>query len=189
MRRCVLLLALALLGACADYAYLPLTNATVVDGALAARFGIPAAAPRGTFSLASYGVSGGALHLRAILVNDDDAVRWTFDTREQLVRTAGQTAHVSGFATEDGSTTPVIAVPPHVRRVVDLYFPLPPSVQQERRLPDFEVAWSVHTPNGTIAQSTPFSRRTLPDTAEQTTTAPHASGELLESGDTYRFPW
>lgn len=41
---------------------------------------------------------------------------------------------------------------------INLYFPLPLTLQKENRLPAFEVVWSVHIGSRAITQRTPFQR-------------------------------
>lgn len=161
----------ALLGAACEpqYAYVPLTNATVIAGHVAADYPVPKEAPRGDVRLASYGIADlgssrdredrvRALHLRVTLIDNGDRP-WTMDTREQLVDLDGYGRSVPAYASANaGSAPPAITVPPMGKRVVDLFFPLPTELQRAERLPTFDVVWKVHAEDKDIAERTPFER-------------------------------
>ena len=162
---------IALLAVCAcepQYAYVPVTNATVIAGHVAADYPIPKEAPRGDVRVASYGIAdvgGGsrddrvrALHLRLTLIDNSDRA-WTMDTREQLVDLDGYGQSVAAYASANaGSAPPAITVTPMGKRVVDLFFPLPPELQRAERLPTFDVVWKVRADDKDISERTPFER-------------------------------
>jgi hypothetical protein len=161
---------IALLALCAcepQYAYVPVTNATVIAGHVAADYPIPKEAPRGDVRVASYGIAdvGGsrddrvrALHLRLTLIDNSDRA-WTMDTREQLVDLDGYGRSVAAYASANsGTSPPLITAPPMGKRVVDLFFPLPAELQRASRLPAFDVVWKVRTGDREIAERTPFER-------------------------------
>jgi len=152
-----------------QYAYVPVTNATVIAGHVAADYPIPKEAPRGDVRVASYGIADfgssrdkddrlRALHLRVTLIDNGDRA-WTMDTREQLVDLDGYGRSVPAYASANaGSAPPTITVPPMGKRVVDLFFPLPPDLQRAERLPSFDVVWKVNAEDKAIAERTPFER-------------------------------
>jgi hypothetical protein len=152
-----------------QYAYVPVTNATVIAGHIAADYPVPKEAPRGDVRLSSYGIADlgashdhddrvRALHLRVTLIDDSDRP-WTMDTREQLVDLDGWGLSVAAYASANaGSAPPAITVPPKGKRVVDLFFPLPAELQQAKRLPSFDVVWKVRADEKEIAERTPFER-------------------------------
>ncbi len=168
-----LLAALALaLGACEpNYAYLPVTNATVVRGKVAAEYPIPADMPHGDVRIASYGIADvgprhprgendrlRALHLRFTIENNADR-DWTFDTRQQRVLLQGYGQSQPAFvAVNGGGSPPVVTVPALQSRTIDLFFPLPAPLQRARQLPAFDVIWRVHAYDKFVARRTPFER-------------------------------
>lgn len=164
--------ALIALAACEpQYAYVPVTNATVIAGHVAADYPIPKEAPRGDVRVASYGIAdvGGsrehddrdrvrALHLRITIIDNGDRP-WTMDTREQLVDLDGYGQSVAAYASANaGSAPPLITATPMGKRVVDLFFPLPPQLQRAERLPTFDVVWKVRADDKDISERTPFER-------------------------------
>lgn len=174
MHRPALLLgafALALgLGACADerYIYQPttLTNA-VVNGRAASLYEIPPEAPRGDVRVATFGMADispegssaelQALHVRMVVANNDASV-WTVDTREQRVELARDGVSAPAFAKSSSGAAPIVAIAPGRKESVDLFFPLPPHLQEASELPSFDVIWAVHTPARVVAERTPFER-------------------------------
>jgi hypothetical protein len=153
---------LSVLGCAEDYTYVPTTNATVVHAQVAAQYPIPPNAPRGNLQLVPFGMSDirgeRTLHVRAI-VRDGDTASWTVDTREQRVELDGaQPAIVPVFAASSDGVLPVVTVPPGGRRVIDLYYPLPPTMAAIKKLPAFDAIWTVRTPQGPITQRTSFER-------------------------------
>jgi hypothetical protein len=163
-------LALLAASACeAEYAYVPVTSATVVVGHIAADYPIPKETPRGDVRLASYGIAElgspqdredrvRALHVRMTLI-DNSARSWTMDTREQAIDLDGYGQSVAAFASANaGSAPPSITVPAMGKRVVDLFFPLPPALQRADRLPSFDVVWKLQADDKAIAERTPFER-------------------------------
>ena len=124
-------------GCVEEYAYVPTTNATVtVQGRVAADYAIPPAAPQGNVRIASYGLTDvsprndpkelvHALHLRVVLA-DNGAAPWTFDTREQRIDLNGRGPLAPAFASANaGTPPPLVTVDQGGKRVVDLFFLLP----------------------------------------------------------------
>ena len=171
MRKLAALL-LAILACEPEYAYVPVTNATVVAGKIAADYPIPREAPRGDVRLASYGIVDlgsptdehdriRAFHLRMTLIDDGDRA-WTVDTREQRLELDRWGTSAAAFVSADaGTQPPVIAVPPKGKRVIDLFFPLPASLQKESQLPSFDAVWRVQADARAISERTPFERLTV----------------------------
>jgi hypothetical protein len=134
-----------------------------------ARYAIPAGAAQGELRVMSYGVVDvrpanasapplHALHLRAIVQNDSTA-NWTFDTREQLLDLGRSGPCAPAFAaTNPGKRPPLVTVAPHGTRVVDLFFPLPPDVQDGADLPPFDAITRVNTGRQVAVERTPFQR-------------------------------
>ena len=166
-------LVLALLGAtgCATrYTYVPTTNAmATIQGRVAAEYPVPPSAPQGDVRIASYGLTDltprsaanevlRALHLRVVLA-DNAATPWTFDTREQRVQLDDGAVLAPAFASANaGSSPPLVTVDRNGKRVVDLFFLLPPELQHADAIPEFDALWRVGTGAGIVAERTPFER-------------------------------
>jgi hypothetical protein len=161
-----------LLAACAhDYAYQPTEHATGnIGGHVAADYQIPPTAPQGDVRLASFGLSelapasgsgGGssALHLRMV-VSNNGAEPWTVDTREQKLDLTNAGSIAPAFATtrEGNEGLPLITVGAGSKRVIDLFFPLPPNQQSADSIPDFDAIWNVHAGAQDVVERTPFDR-------------------------------
>jgi hypothetical protein len=152
-----------------EYAYVPTTNAEVVGNRVAADYQIPESAPRGEVQLESYGFAEASpteqpgehmrtLHLRVIVI-DNSAANWTFDTRAQRVQIDDVGAVAPVFASaSSGATPPLVVIPPNGKRVVDLFFPLPATMQRAENISGFDAIWRVTTDQGTVAQRTAFDR-------------------------------
>ena len=154
-----------------QYAYVPVTNATVIAGHVAADYPVPKEAPRGDVRVASYGIADlgarghdervRALHLRLTLIDNSDRA-WAMDTRDQLVDLEGYGQSIAAYASANaGSAPPSITVSPMSKRVVDLFFPLPTELQRAERLPSFDVVWKVHADGKEIVERTAFERITV----------------------------
>ena len=160
------------LAACAPaYTYEPTENATgTVGGHVAADYPIPQVAPQGDVRLASFGLGElspaqqtadrtSALHLRMV-VSNNSAQPWTVDTREQKLDIQGSGPATPAFATtrEGNGDLPQIMVAPGSKRIIDLFFPLPPNRQSESSIPEFDAIWNVHAGNQDVVERTPFDR-------------------------------
>lgn len=140
-----------------------------MQGRVAAEYPLPPNAPRGDLWISSYGITdvtpqGGssqtlrALHLRVVIA-DNAASPWTFDTRDQRVDLRGRGPVAPAFAsTNAGASPPVITIEPNGERVVDLFFLLPPDLQHAEQIPEFDALWRVNTDAGVVAERTPFER-------------------------------
>lgn len=163
------LAALALAACAPEYAYLPVTNATVAGNNVSAEYPIPADMPHGDVLVTSYGITDVAprsdpsatirsLHLRFSITNNAGQP-WRFDAREQRVELAGYGSSVPAFATSSsGAPPPVVTVPSLQKRSVDLFFPLPAPLQHASRLPSFDVVWRLDAANEFVSRRTSFQR-------------------------------
>jgi hypothetical protein len=154
-----------------SYAYRPAANATAtIKGRLAADYPIPLAAPQGDVRLASFGMSEisptgagnrneNAIHLRMI-VADNGQTPWTLDTRQQEIALPdGQQLAPAYVATHEGQAgLPSVTVPAGGKRIIDLFYPLPPNMQSASKVPEFDVVWRVDTPQQNVIERTPFDR-------------------------------
>lgn len=151
-----------------DYVYRPDTANVTAAGLPAARTPIPQEQPQGAIEVASYGVTElrrddmeiPALHVRAIVTNDGDDTPWRLDTTQQLVEIPGEGRSRALFVNSDVGTLPNVTIAKHERRVLDLYFPLPETMNKESRLPRFDLLWQVNTAARTVASRTSFDRIT-----------------------------
>ena len=161
-----------MLAACApSYTYQPAEHATGTIGVhVAADYQIPSAAPQGDVRLASFGLgelapakgsadSAQALHLRMV-VSNNSTEPWTVDTREQKLDIKGSGTSAPAFSTtrEGNVDLPVVTVAPGSKRVIDLFFPLPPDQQSAGSIPEFDAIWNVHAGAQDVVERTPFDR-------------------------------
>jgi hypothetical protein len=172
MSKWVATLSALTLAACAhEYTYQPAEHATgKIGGHVAADYQIPTAAPQGDVRLASFGLgelapakgsndSASALHLRMV-VSNNGAQPWTVDTREQKLDIKGSHPTPPAFSTtsEGNADLPVVTVAPGSKRVIDLFFPLPPNQQSAGSIPEFDAIWNVHAGTQDVVERTPFDR-------------------------------
>jgi hypothetical protein len=168
---------LASLACSPDFIYVPVTNSNaVVAGRPAADYPL-ASSPRpapftvgGDLRLATFGIVTVHRHpgadVRAIKVrvvasnNGDDP--WTLDTREQHVELEGGSESLEPLACLDGDRpATVVRIDPGARHVVDIFFPLPPSMADASRLPAFDVLWSIQAGPRRVVHRTQFDRRAV----------------------------
>jgi len=172
MSKLIAMLPVLVLAGCAhEYLYQPAEHATgTLGGHVAADYQVPPAAPQGDVRLASFGLGElapakgtsdptPALHLRMVVSNNGDQP-WTLDTREQKLDIEGSGPTPPAFSTtsEGNGGLPLVTVPPGSKRVVDLFFPLPPNQQSAGSIPEFDAIWNVHTGTQDVVERTPFDR-------------------------------
>jgi hypothetical protein len=172
MSKWIAILPAFLLVACAHaYTYEPAEHATgSIGGHVAADYQIPPAAPQGDVRLASFGLadlaptdgsgdSRPALHLRMV-VSNNDAQPWTVDTREQKldIRNSGPATPAFSTTHEGNAELPLVTIAPGSKRVIDLFFPLPPNQQTAASIPEFDAIWNVHAGTQDVVERTPFDR-------------------------------
>jgi hypothetical protein len=159
------------IGACSsDYVYEPAVNATArVNGVPAADYQIPPELPQGDVRLSTFGIAKlrstdnreagriRALHVRMVVANNARQP-WTIDTREQRAVLVGGNQSRPAFAAAESGVLPTVEIPPGSRRTIDLYFPLPQNLQSAKKIPSFDVVWTVHTAERVVTERTPFER-------------------------------
>jgi hypothetical protein len=161
-----LLGAAALAGGCAhQFTYLPVGPGT--SGAPAAQYPVPPEAPQGEVYVTSFGFTdfdngqGGGqrlLHAR-VAVSNGSAATWEVDGRQQFIAAPGQSPQPPSFVnTNAGSEGPVYPIGPGVASVFDLYFALPPGLNQPEALSGFALDWSVNAAGNVVTNQTPFGR-------------------------------
>jgi hypothetical protein len=164
-------LAAILLVGCAEsrYIYRPAQQATATVGNLpAARYAIPSERPTGEVLIASSGLTAmpeadartPALFVRMIVTNNSDDTPWTMDTRQQFAFIRGQ-KQIPAFVNAAKPSEAVLQIPRGEKKLVDLYYRLPPTVEGDEQIPQFELAWTVETPSRAIAERTSFDRMTI----------------------------
>ncbi|HZU84465.1 MAG TPA: hypothetical protein VE987_16160 [Polyangiaceae bacterium] len=150
------------------YLYRPEENATAsVAGRPAAFYQIPPESPRGDVRVATLGVvrlqvpgqkeDVRAMHARLVVDNNDETP-WTVDTREQIGALQGAGQSRPAFAGSSVGGPPIITIAPHYSASVDLYYPLPASMQEASEIPRFDVLWHVNTAERAVAERTSFER-------------------------------
>jgi hypothetical protein len=157
------------LGGCASegrYIYRPEQQVTATVSSLpAARYSIPPERPAGEVLIASSGITQlpnsdartPALFVRVIVTNNSDDTPWTLDTRQQFAWLGGEwqsPANVNGY----GQSSPVIQVTRGEKRLVDMYYRLPPKADGDEEIPRFELAWTIQTAARVVAERTSFDR-------------------------------
>lgn len=160
-----------LLGGCAEgrYIYRPAQQATATVGNLpAARYAIPSERPSGEVLIASSGLStlpesdgrAPALFVRMIVTNNSDETAWTLDTRQQFAIIGGQKQSPAFVNTAKPSES-VLQIARGEKRLVDLYYRLPPKVEGDDQIPQFDFAWNVQTSTRAVADRTSFDRMSV----------------------------
>ena len=152
------------------YIYGPEENATAsVSGRRAAYYKIPSEAPHGDVRVAALGIATlepkgddkdrtHAMLVRMVVNNNDDNTAWDIDTREQVGSLDGFGRSRPAFAWVNVGRPPIVRVRPGASVTIDLYFPLPASMQKASQIPQFEVLWHVVTPGGPVTERTSFER-------------------------------
>jgi hypothetical protein len=136
------------------------------DNRAVARYVVPRVLPRGEIFVTSDGVveKGGekdptpTLHVRATLFNVAGESAWALDIREQLVTLPGGVQIPASRVETTVPGAPILAVAPGERVPMDLYFPLPESLQSATRIPAFDFIWQVTTDRKRAAGAVPFGR-------------------------------
>jgi hypothetical protein len=161
----------------ARYLYNPEENATArVAGKPAAYYQIPAQSPHGGVRVAVLGISKlepqgrseawdesseghiRAMHVRLIVDNNDDTAPWQVDTRQQIGSLDNHGQSRPAFATLGAGHPPIAAIDPGTSETLDLYYPLPASMQKASEIPHFEVLWRVQTAEALVSERTTFER-------------------------------
>jgi hypothetical protein len=157
--------ALALVSGCAhEYMYVPVGPGAA--GGPAARYPIPPYAPQGEVYVTSFGFTdldlgpgrpGTMLHTR-LAVSNGSPFAWTVDGRQQVLVTAGQPPQGPAFLNTDAGAGPIYQVLPGRANVFDLYFAVPPPLDQAQNVGGFALDWNVNAGGQVVAQQTSFQR-------------------------------
>jgi uncharacterized membrane protein YgcG len=176
----LMVVALAAASGCTTYAFVPAASAPSVkvtaNGRDAAYYSIPSQSPHGDVRIVSFGIEKlttaepgvltfsavaiPTLHLR-LLVTNTGSKPWTLDTREQQIDLPDHGLEPAAFVASDragdASSPPVLTLTFGVKRVVDLFFPLPDGMGSGD-VPAFRAHVKVHTDEGDADTVTPFER-------------------------------
>jgi hypothetical protein len=157
--------AAALASGCAhDYMYLPVGGNA--EGGPAASYPVPPNAPQGAVYVTSFGFtdlevpqgrSGPLLHARLAVSNGGQAP-WTVDVLQQRLVVLGQPPEPPAYVNTQSGNGPVYQVGAGQAGVFDLYYRVPPGLDQAARLYSFTLDWNVNVNGQVVAESTPFQR-------------------------------
>jgi hypothetical protein len=155
------------------YVYRPEQASVLVDGLPGTRYPAPPETPQGEVRIASFGVteigeSAGApgiaaLHVRMVVANNGDATPWQIDTRTQEIEVPGEGRSAPLYINGNFAPAPVVSVAWREQRTIDLYFPLPATVNGSLQLPRFDFLWQVQTGQRMVADRTVFERQEAED--------------------------
>lgn len=155
-----------LLGGCAhEYGYVPVGPGST--GGAAAEYPVPPEAPQGEVWVTSFGFTdmdlgpnqpSRMLHAR-VAVSNGSAVAWTVDGRQQMLVGPGLQPQPPAFVNTDADGAgPVYQVAPGRASAFDLYYALPPPLNDSRNLGEFALDWNVDAGGRLVAEQTPFER-------------------------------
>ena len=125
----------------------------------AASYPIPAADPKGTAYVMSFGAEpmptpartqGFYLHLRIAAENRSDAVTWTIDTRDQVVSLEAAPVHATYAQGSAGGS--VLTLTPGQHGTLDVFYPLPPQGSPQQAI----LSWQVRRGSEPVSGSTAF---------------------------------
>ncbi len=143
----------------ARYAYVPAASPGPTGGEIASLYRVPSDRPRGDVEVTSFGVEHphgvAALRVRIVVSNNDDQP-WSIDTRQQFADIPGV-----GRVTPLFVTVPYVRVEPGKQAVIDLFFRLPPGVDEENEIRDFALAWQLQAGSSLVERRTLFQRYPL----------------------------
>src|SRR4051794_6072899 len=141
---------LALGSGCAhEFTYLPVGPGAA--GGPAARYPIPPQAPQGEVYVTSFGLTAldaepgrpvTMLHARLAVSNGSQGP-WAGDGRQPMLNAPGRPPQAPAYLNTDASGGPIYYVAPGRASVFDLYFALPPPLDQPQYLGGFSLAWNV----------------------------------------------
>jgi hypothetical protein len=174
---CFLLAAAAI--ACAS------TRATSTFNAWQARYAVPPDDPHGQVTIAAVGMTppsdpqgGGLLHLRMAVDNQSPDELWSVNPSAQELQLAGAAGE---RLRPTGASNRPLAIAPGQRRSIDLYYSLPASLRDERRLGGFDLEWRLTSPRGTYTERTVFARTSVASSG-QAVELPGAPGTTVTPG-------
>lgn len=157
--------ALAGAGCESAYVYQPTEHATaqLADSGLpAARYDIPVGNPQGVVTVGTLGVHhlentiGRHVAVRMIVRDNSDAP-WSVDVQQQRVRFANGVVAAPAYVYGVDAGSSVTTIPARGERSFDLLFPVPADL----KVVDYQLLWSVATPQQLVTERTPFRREAI----------------------------
>jgi hypothetical protein len=167
--------AAVLLAACTpSYVYVPteMVNAST-EGYPTARYPVPPEAPHGEVYVTSFGIvdvdvapgtKAPLVNVRLAVANNSGEV-WQVDTRQQILDLGPEGRSRAAYVNTDVQGSPMISVPPGIKRVIDFYYSLPAGMQGATSVPHFELVWRLDIPGRPVVQRTPFERMEIQEAA------------------------
>ena len=122
-----------------------------------------------------------AVHVRMTLHNETSQT-WVLDVREQRIVIAGRESAAAFSSATAGNEPPLLTVPVRTSRIVDLFYTLPPDLQQATEIPPYDVISWIDAGEHVVVERVPYAK------LEATTLdvgAPHAGG--FASAPTYHY--
>ena len=151
-------------GCAHQYTYVPVGPGS--GGGPASQYPVPPQAPQGTAYLTSFGFTdfdtgqGGSqrmLHAR-LAVSNGSATTWEVDGRQQFVVAPGLAPQPPSFMNTNAGQGPVYSIAPGAANVFDLYFAMPPGLEQPESLSGFALDWSLNAGGQVVQEQTAFER-------------------------------
>lgn len=169
-----------LIASCADtpsYYYAPESADVTREGLATHVEQVPPETPQGTIEISTQGFTHGnradpALHVRMTVANEGDATPWTVDVRDQVIEIPGVGQSAPQFANAGTQSLPTITVGRRDRRVVDLYYPVPPNVRTIDDLTGFDFLWQVNTAQRPVSGRTKIDRKEVIEPADYYVASP-----------------
>ncbi len=96
------------------------------------------------------------MHVRLVADNVDDSAPWQVDTRQQMGRMDGYGQSRSAYTSSSIGQPPVVTIDPGTSALIDLYYPLPSSMQRVTRVAQFDFLWRLTTGEGAVADRAAF---------------------------------
>jgi len=147
-------------GASATIASRPASCETTSESAELRRVVLPTASDAGgALELSSFGVAElatddgsvfPALHVRAVIASAASTRSWAVDASKARLEALPGTVVEPVAVNADLTTLPIAIIDPGERRVIDLYFPLPPELARRGGPASFALSWPVHIPERTV---------------------------------------
>jgi len=153
-----------------QYVYTPEVTNAQQSGLPASQIQIPPERPEGTVQITSSGVTTATpdsgtkvdvIHVRMAVANNGDPTPWTLDTSQQFLEIPGEGRSAPLFVNADTQTMPQVTIAKGERHVIDLFYPLPANAASEKKLPQFDLMWTVNTGERPVASRTSFERQEI----------------------------
>jgi hypothetical protein len=165
---------------------------------LLGRYAVPSSSPHGEVAISSFGVNDlqlgdqqqaiRFLQVRMEATNQNDTGPWTVDVRQQLLSLPNEGQSQPAFINVDQRDLPNLTVPVGQTRTIDLFYPLPQTLQAATQVvPAAELIWHVQTPGQTIAQRTSIGEQPSVASTNPQATEPYAEQPAYEGYAQYPY--